>query len=124
MCIFSYLLHLIKQGRFTKRVMVTPGLLTMLFPFSLFASTQPKGNFTITTRILNRTDAFTGNSIKAIKSLPINLSCGTGVNAVNVVISGTPDTLDDSLFRNNAQDPSGNATGIGLQNRGRVADAA
>lgn len=139
MCIFSYLSPLTKQGRFTKRMMVIPGLLIMLFSFPLFASTQPKGNFTITTRILSRTcefkdssnvivlddittGAFTDNSIKAIKSLPINISCGTGVNAVNVVISGTPDTLDDSLFRNNAQNPSGNATGIGLQvsDKGRI----
>ncbi|MBJ9122320.1 type 1 fimbrial protein [Citrobacter koseri] len=115
-----------------RKLLAIPGLVIFIFSFSLWASTQPKGNFTISTRVVSRTcefndalqtiilddistSAFKDSSIKAVQQFTVNITCGTGVSSVNIVVSGSADTSDTTLFKNTAQNPSGNTTGVGLR---------
>ncbi|MBJ9260676.1 type 1 fimbrial protein [Citrobacter amalonaticus] len=59
------------------------------------------------------TSEFTNATVRKLKDVSVNITCGAGVTSVKIVPTGTEDGIDNTLFKN-----TGTSTGVGLRLQG------
>ncbi|MBJ8986873.1 type 1 fimbrial protein [Citrobacter koseri] len=112
---------------FTNKILPPVALVLVAFPYLSIAADNPTAIITISGTVVSKTCSFdstshsvildeisvgefTDNSIKAPRQFPISISCGSGVQSVEIIPSGEPDPNDSTAFRNTAS-----AENVGLR---------